>query len=58
MNDKKSMRSEPNSKTPQQELSAPPEGGQPESVMTSLLALNHWLLAFENRTDSADRRSA
>ena len=58
MNDKKSMRSEPNGNASHQELSTPPESGQPESVLTSLLALNNWLLAFENRTDGADRRNA
>ena len=58
MNDKTNMRRDPNSKTTNQEFLPTPEGDQPDSVMTSLLALNHWLLAFENRTDSADRRSA
>lgn len=58
MNDKTNMRSEPNSKTPNQEFVPMPEGVQPESVMTSLLALNNWLMAFEDRTDGAERRSA
>ena len=57
MNDKTNMRSEPNSKTPNQEFFPTPEGGQLESVMTSLLALNNWLLAFEDRTDGVDRRN-
>jgi hypothetical protein len=57
MNDKTDMRSESNSQIPNQEYFSAPEGNQPESVMTSLLALNNWLLAFEDRTEGADRRS-
>ena len=58
MNDKTNMRSEANSKIPKEECLPTPEAGQPESVMTSLLALNHWLMTFEDRTDGAERRSA
>jgi hypothetical protein len=57
MNDKANMRSELDGNTPNREISTRPNGDQPESVMQSLVALNTWLLAFENRTDGAEQRA-
>ena len=51
MHDMTNMRSEQNGQTTGRELSTPAEGAQPESVMPSLVALNTWLLAFEDRAD-------
>jgi len=51
------MRSELDGNNPKRQIAAPPDGEQPESVMQSLVALNTWLLAFENRTDGADQRA-
>jgi len=45
------MRSEQNSETTNRALSTPPDGGAPESVLPSLMALNTWLLAFEDRPE-------
>jgi len=57
MNDKENMRSEPDGNTTKRELSNPAEGTPPESLMPSLVALNKWLLAWEDRPEGADRRA-
>ncbi len=51
------MCSKSNSKT-EQELCNTHEETAPESVLSSLLALNAWLLAFENRPERADQRGS
>jgi len=51
MNGMTNMRSEQNGQTTGRELSTPPDGAQPESVMPSLVALNTWLLAYEDRAE-------
>jgi hypothetical protein len=58
MNDKTSMRSEPNGELTNLELSMTPEYDNPESLLPSLIALNTWLLTFEDRPDRADQRGA
>ena len=56
MNDMKNMRNELNGRTTDGELSPASDGNQPESLMPSLMALNTWLLAFEQRSDAPDPR--
>ncbi|MEI9977203.1 MAG: hypothetical protein WDO73_37195 [Ignavibacteriota bacterium] len=58
MNDKTNMQSESSGEITNREFYRPVGGDQPESVMLSLLALNSWLLAFEDRPDRADQRRA
>jgi hypothetical protein len=55
MNDKTTMRSEQNGNITNREFSSPSEGAPPESVMPSLVALNTWLLTWEERTEGGEQ---
>jgi hypothetical protein len=50
------MRSEQNGNITNREFSSPSEGAPPESVMPSLVALNAWLLTWEERADGGELR--
>jgi hypothetical protein len=48
------MQSEPDPKPEDRRPSTPPEGTSAESVMASLVALNKWLIKWDDRPDAAD----